>query len=288
LRNQIKRRRFINLISKNSIKIGLGALSSSILVLALLASCGGGATVTQTVGGGAGSTVTTTATTTVTSPGGGTGGAMSDLVVYGDLVSNIGCLDISAAHRGELIVFRNRIVDPKTGKDMVVADLKSVTTILPDGQKFTETFGGHPGGGTPTDYFWSYAWEVPLTYPMGTLGYQVVATANDGRTGTFSPFVVSSSQLSIVAYDPAFLRAFTANITATGFSVATLTISQGATVTFTNKDTIPHIISAPDGNSPSIAAAGTYKKVFSTAGTFVLKDAANPAFTITINVNAAS
>lgn len=274
------------MISKNSIKIGLGALSSSILVLALLASCGGGS-VTQTITeGGAGSTVTTTAT--VTSGGGGTGGAMSDLVVYGDMVSNIGCLDVSVAHRGELVVFRNRIVDPKTGKDMVDTDLKSVTTILPDGQKFAEVYGGHPGGGTPTDYFWSVAWEVPLTYPMGSLGYQVVATANDGRTGTFSPFVVSSSQLSIAAFDVQFVRAWTANITATGFSVPTLTISQGATVTFTNKDTIPHTISAPDGNSPSIAAAGTYKKVFSTAGTFILKDAANPAFTITINVNAAS
>ena len=276
------------MISKNSIKIGLGALSSSILVLTLLASCGGGTTVTQTatktVAGGTGSTVTTT----VTSPGGGTGGAMSDLVVYGDLVSNIGCLNISTAHRGELIVFRNRVVDPKTGKDLVKEDLKSVTAVLPDGQKFTETFGGHPGGGTPTDYFWSYAWEVPLNYPMGTLGYQVVATANDGRNGTFSPFVVSSSQLSVVAYDVAYVRAWTANITATGFSVATLTVSQGAAVTFTNKDTIPHTISAPDGNSPSIAAAGTYKKVFNTAGTFLLKDASNPAFTITVIVNAAS
>lgn len=267
-------------------KIGLGILFSGILIVGLMAGCGGSATtVTKTVAGG-GSGTTQTVTTTVS--GGGGGGAMSNLVIYGDMATNVGCLSISIAHRGELVVWRNRVVDPVTGKDMTDKDLKTVTALLPDGTKLAEVYGGHPGGGTPTDYFWSVGWEVPLNFPTGSLGYEVQAVGNDGRTGDFKPFEVASSKLNIGAFDPAYVRSWTVNITATGFNVATLSITAGAKVTFSNKDTIPHKVVGTGWDSGDIAATKTYAYVFATAGTYVVKDAANPAYTVTVTVNAIS
>jgi len=308
------------LTSKSLGKIGLALGMTSILVVSLLAGCGGSTTITATAtktvtGGGSGATVTETKTTTVgagatvtvtggggattvtqtttatttVSGGGGTGTVMGGLVIYGDMVTSVGCLSISIGHRGELLVFRARIVDPKTGKDMTDKDIKtdSALAVLPDGQSFKMTYAGHSGA-NPTDYFWSYAWEIPLNYPTGSLGYEFKATANDGRTGSWKPFEVASSKLTIAAFDPSFVRAWTANLTATGFSVKTLSISQGAKVTFTNKDTIPHSIVGPDFNSGVIAANGTYARVFDKAGTVTVSFGDNPAFTLTITVNAVS
>ncbi len=259
-------------------------MSASLLV-GLLAGCGGGSagTVTKTVTSGGGSS---TQTVTVTQAG-GTGGAMGNIVVYADMVSNVGCLAISVGHRGELLVFRARIVDPKNGKDMTDKEIQkdSVQAILPDGQKFNMTYGGHPGGGTPTDYFWAGIWEVPLNYPTGSLGYEIRATANDGRTGTFKPFEVASSKLTIKEFDVNFVRPWSVNIDAKGFSVANLSITQGAKVTFNNKDSIPHKVVGDGWDSGDIAAGKNFARVFDKAGTFVVKDAANPANTVTIVVN---
>jgi plastocyanin len=208
------------------------------------------------------------------------------LVVYGDMVTNVGCLNITIGHRGELIVWRTRIVDPVTGKDMDDKQLKSVQAVLPDGLKFDETYGGHPGGGTPTDFFWSAPWEVPLNYPTGSLGYQVNVVANDGRTGVYKPFEVAASKLTIKDFDVAFVRAWSVNITATGFNVATITATQGSKITFANKDTIPHKVAGDGWDSGDIAAGKSFARVFDKPGTFIVKDASNPAVTVTITVNA--
>jgi len=96
---------------------------------------------------------------------------------------------------------------------------------------------------------------------------------------------VLSSRLTVKEFDVAFVRNWTVNITATGFSVATVTATQGAKVTFSNKDTIPHKVVGDGWDSGDIAATKTFARVFDKAGTFVVKDAANPALTVTIVVN---
>jgi hypothetical protein len=79
--------------------------------------------------------------------------------------------------------------------------LSSVVVALKDGQTFKAAYSGHPGGpgATPTDSFWSVAWDIPTTYPTGSVPYTVTATSNDGRTGTFADFNVAPSQLTVVA-----------------------------------------------------------------------------------------
>jgi len=278
LRNQKNRqtstRRITNLLNKNLGKIGLGLGISSLLVIGLLAGCGGTTTVTTTVGG---SGSTTTVTTTV----GGGGGGVNSIVMYGDIVSNIGCLNTSKVHRGELVIFRARIVDPNTGLDMTADDIDSGTVVLPDGQRFKMSYGGH-GGNPPADSFWSYAWEVPLNYPTGSLGYAFEAVAKDGRAGHFAPFSIESSTMAVEEFDVAYVRNWSVNITATGFSTGSVTATQGAAVTFSNKDTIPHKVTGDGWTSGDIAAGGSYKKVFDQAGTFVVTEGGN-SVTITIN-----
>ena len=54
------------------------------------------------------------------------------------------------------------------------------------------------------------------------------------------------------------------------FSPVSLTVSAGATVTWTNNDTTAHTVTADNGSfdSGNIAVGAKYSKVFSSAGTF--------------------
>lgn len=111
------------------------------------------------------------------------------------------CVVSSRFPQGESVVWRVKVYDPTTGKPMDDKALKSVIVTLKDGQTFNARYGGHPGGqgATPTDFFWSTAWAIPKNYPTGSVPYQVTATSNDGRTGTFAEFNVAPSLLTVVA-----------------------------------------------------------------------------------------
>ena len=49
----------------------------------------------------------------------------------------------------------------------------------------------------PVDFYWAANWVVPEDYPTGALPYTIVATAKDGRTGTYEEFRVGLAQLAI-------------------------------------------------------------------------------------------
>jgi plastocyanin len=60
------------------------------------------------------------------------------------------------------------------------------------------------------------------------------------------------------------------NIDGFAFVPATLTVSAGTTVTWTNRDEEPHTVAASDGSfhSPGMGTGATFTHTFSTAGTF--------------------
>lgn len=60
------------------------------------------------------------------------------------------------------------------------------------------------------------------------------------------------------------------SIRSSAFSVATLNVSAGTEVTWTNNDAITHTVTADDGSfdSGNILSGGTYKHKFTTTGTF--------------------
>ncbi len=108
-----------------------------------------------------------------------------------------GCVLTSQFKRNEMVVWRIRVLDPKTGQPVDDKGLKSLVVQLPDGQKFEGHYGGHPKGKTD-DFFWTAAWKVPQNYPTGTIAYKVVASDKDGRAATWEPFKVQLSQLTVV------------------------------------------------------------------------------------------
>jgi hypothetical protein len=116
------------------------------------------------------------------------------------------CVLANQFKRKEAVAWRIRVLEP----DGTVADntrLKSVVVVLGNGQKLPARFGGH--GMPPTDHFWSLHWEIPADFPTGSLGYKVVATMMDDSTVTWEPFNRATTQLMVVAGEPAMKAATT-------------------------------------------------------------------------------
>lgn len=132
---------------------------------------------------------------------------LGKVIVTGDVVRGskapLGavCAFTGAFARGEEVVPRVKVMDPKTEKYMTDKELKSVTFFLKDGTSVALKYSGHPGGNPPpppTDFFWAGSWEVPASYPTGATGWWLEAEANDGRKGRFDPPNISLSALTII------------------------------------------------------------------------------------------
>lgn len=116
------------------------------------------------------------------------------------------CVLTSQFKRLEPVVWRVRVLDA-AGKPADDKVLKSLVVELPSGEKVAMKYGGHPGGNAPkTDFFWAGSWQIPATYPTGSLTYKVVATDAQGQTQTWSPFNIAPSQLTVVAGDVTFTK----------------------------------------------------------------------------------
>jgi hypothetical protein len=108
------------------------------------------------------------------------------------------CVMSSQFHHKDLVVFRIRVIDTQTGKQMDNTALKSLTVELPDGKKFPAHFGKHPPQ-DPVAYYWTYGWVIPADYPSGSITYKVTAVDKHGHTATFEPFEAKESQLTVLA-----------------------------------------------------------------------------------------
>ena len=81
-----------------------------------------------------------------------------------------------------------------------------------------------------------------------------------------------------------------ATIVSGGFTPNPISLSVGSTVTWTNKDTIAHAITADGGtfSSGAIAPNGQYSYTFPSAGTFTYRDPSSPNMVGTVNVSGSS
>lgn len=107
------------------------------------------------------------------------------------------CVQKNRFPQGEPIVWRVRVLSTVTAKPMDDKDLKSVVITLPDNTTQNLKFGPHPKGKTD-DYFWTTSFKLPLDYPTGAFKYKIVATSNEGWTGTYDQFNVASSVLQVI------------------------------------------------------------------------------------------
>ena len=114
------------------------------------------------------------------------------------------CVLANQFKRKEAVAWRIRVLQPSgTVADNTV--LKSVVVRLGNGQTLPAHFGGH--GQPPTDHFWSLHWDIPADFPTGSLGYKVIATMMDDSTVTWEPFNRATTQLMVVAGEPAMKAA---------------------------------------------------------------------------------
>ncbi len=136
-----------------------------------------------------------------------TAATKASLIVQADVVSgplNIPederagrvCVLQSRFARNSEIVWRVRVTNAITGEQLSDTALESLQVKLADGQVLDMRYGDHPRD-NPTDRFWTTSFDIPVDYPTGTLGYEVVATALDGSTGSFVPFNVAPSLLTV-------------------------------------------------------------------------------------------
>ena len=79
----------------------------------------------------------------------------------------------------------------------------------------------------------------------------------------------------------------TVNIANMSFTPGSYTVKAGTTVTWENKDGVPHTVSADDNSfdSGSIAAGAKYTHTFMTAGSFPYHCSFHPGMTATLTVN---
>jgi hypothetical protein len=94
--------------------------------------------------------------------------------------------------RNSEVVWRARIMDPQTGDQMGDDQIDKLEIQLANGEAIEMEYGPHPRN-PPQTFYWTGSWVVPKDSPTGSLDYTIVATAKDGRTGTWEPFAVASS-----------------------------------------------------------------------------------------------
>ena len=122
------------------------------------------------------------------------------IILYGDMALFAGqdnpevCTLRNRFKHGESVGFRMTAISPLTGQLDETADL---TVKLANGTTIPMTWRGT--GSNPRNWLWTGKWVVPDNAPLGIMKYSVDGKDKDGRTGTFAPFDVANSQLTIVA-----------------------------------------------------------------------------------------
>lgn len=109
-----------------------------------------------------------------------------------------GCVLNNLFKRGETVIFRLRVLDPRTGANLDEKGVKNLTLELSNGDKFAMNFHGHPPK-EPGDWFWVAGWPIPAEQPTGSLTYKVTATTLAGETLVWKPFNVKPTQLTVLA-----------------------------------------------------------------------------------------
>lgn len=68
------------------------------------------------------------------------------------------------------------------------------------------------------------------------------------------------------------------------FVPSDITVAVGGTVTFTNGDTVEHVVAGDSWSSGPMAPGATYSQTFAAAGTFPITCTIHPSMTASVNV----
>jgi hypothetical protein len=120
-----------------------------------------------------------------------------DTVLFGDPSTNPDvCILKSRYAPGEGIGFRMTALDPTTGKWDESAELTVKVNYAGKTESVAMRYRG--AGSNPHVGMWTGKWVVPDDAPAGVVKYTVEAKDSTGRSGTWQPFNVEQSMLTIV------------------------------------------------------------------------------------------
>jgi hypothetical protein len=119
---------------------------------------------------------------------------------YG-LLASLGCVQQNVFKRGMKMVFRMEFYDTATDKRVTPQDQAIVKVKLGSGEEMPLRFNrrGGPGGPPDAPWQWVTAWHIPTDYPLGSVDYSVLLTAQNGETTTLKPPVLANfTQLRVI------------------------------------------------------------------------------------------
>ena len=143
-------------------------------------------------------TVTRTTTTSYTAPivaipAVPVGGKL-DVGLYVDSVNGtrpagttprpVGCTQTNVFKRGEQFVLRAWGSEMATGSVLSTENVDTATFTVPGVAPVTLNWGAH-GPTTGRIWFWSNAWNIPTTFPLGDATIRVTFTLDSGKVGAF-------------------------------------------------------------------------------------------------------
>jgi hypothetical protein len=88
-------------------------------------------------------------------------------------------------------------VDTRSGQALAPLDVKYAYVKIPGQPNLGLNFGPH-GSAANRVNFWSAAWPIPATYPLGVVPFRIVLKTEDGRFGIYRQPVVEGSQLTVI------------------------------------------------------------------------------------------
>ncbi len=115
----------------------------------------------------------------------------------------------------------------------------------------------------------------------GTIFYWYGQPTTTIQTTTITPTEHTSPTIQPVSAAPANV-----SIANMAFNFSSIIVQKGATVTWTNNDSVPHTVTSDnsDFTSPTLSPGQTYSRVFSDIGTFSYHCAIHPSMRGSITV----
>ena len=98
---------------------------------------------------------------------------------------------------GGPVVFRAYAVDSKTRKVLTAKDVKYFYVKLPNGEPNVKLTYNPKAACASGQYNWTGTWNVPSTYPLGTVAFKMLVKSTAKRLGSFVQMPVVTSQLTI-------------------------------------------------------------------------------------------
>jgi hypothetical protein len=132
-------------------------------------------------------------------------GKTVEIAMYTDTVSSSRgevrqsrvCTQTNYFPRRSRVVFRMWAVDTRSGEVLTSLDVKYVYVKIPGQPNVGLNFGPHGAAGNTVN-FWSAAWAIPASYPLGIVPFRIVVKTEDGRFGIYRQPVIEGSQLTVI------------------------------------------------------------------------------------------